>query len=264
VTTEEIDGSLKLIQEVFKRLRPYILERAGKSSYTDKQDGSPLTDADIEVEKRVQAALAERFPGLPVFGEETGYGDDLPDAFWLIDPIDGTKSFIENVPSFTNMAVLIADGEALASVIYNISTDDMYTAEKGKGAYKNGARLNLADVPLPRIAYSKARFFDALDSMLKSTSVHCENGPEGGGFGFTMVADGRSAARFNLLGRGNTHDYAPGALLVREAGGAILPVKEDAYTYKARSFIACHPQLEAVLRPQLHDIRELEIQLADK
>ncbi|HSW66548.1 MAG TPA: inositol monophosphatase family protein [Bacillota bacterium] len=263
-TQDEIEHALAVIQEVFRSCRPYVLERAGKSSHTDKKDGSPVTAADLEVEKRILAAMAKHFPGVPVYGEETGYGEDLPEAFWLFDPIDGTQSFVENVPSFTSMAVLIQGNEAAASIIYNISTDDMYVAQKDKGAYKNGTRLDLSKVRLPRVAYCKERFFKPLDAILEPKGVHCENGPSGGGFGFTLVADGLSAARFNMLGGGYIHDYAPGALLVREAGGAIVPIKDDVYTYKLRSFVACHPELEPVLLPRSHELRGLEIELADK
>lgn len=258
LSPEEIDTSLDIVKEVFRQFRPIILERAGNIAFTDKQDGSPVTETDMEVEVALQAALSKRFPGVPVYGEETGYTDGLTGAFWLVDPIDGTSSFIKNVPTFTSMAALIQDGETVASIIYNISTNDMYTAQKGQGAYKNDTRLDLAKAPLSGRALCKGRFFEALNKILEPKKVVCENGPSGGGYGFSVVADGRFAARFNLDSRGYTHDYAPGALLVREAGGAIIPVQENTYTYETRSFIACHPELEPVLRPHVQAIRELE------
>jgi fructose-1,6-bisphosphatase/inositol monophosphatase family enzyme len=258
LTPEAIDGSLQVVQDVFKRFRPVVLERAGKVSHTDKQDGSPVTDTDMEIEVALQAELARRFPGMPVFGEETGYGKDLPAAFWLLDPIDGTKSFIEGIPAFTGMAVLIQGGEAIASVIYNPSLDDMYIAQKGMGAYKNVTRLDLSKVPLPRVALCKDEFADEINSMLKPKGIVCEQTPPGGGFGFTMVLDGQAAARFNLHSGGYTHDYAPGALLVREAGGVLLPVLDDVYTYETRSFVACHPELESTIRPHLARLRSLD------
>ncbi len=257
VDPKTVQQALEVIQTAFRQARPLILGRAGTASYTDKHDGSPVTDTDIEVEVAVKAAITRRFPDMAVFGEEAGY-DVLPEVAWLIDPIDGTKSFIENVPTFTSMAVLIAHGEAIASVIYNISTDDMYVAQKGKGAYKNGVQLNLAVTKLPSVAYCKARFFDTLNSILQTKKVVCKNGPEGGGYGFTMVVDGLAAARFNLLSRGYIHDYAPGALLVREAGGVIISVQEDVYTYETRSFVACHPNLEALLGENILKLRKLE------
>jgi fructose-1,6-bisphosphatase/inositol monophosphatase family enzyme len=261
LTPDTITEALDVVQAAFRHVRPYILERAGKSDYTDKADGSPLTQADIEVEKTLMTAMTQRFPDIPVYGEETGYGSDLPDTFWLIDPIDGTKSFVQNIPAFVNMAVLIQNGEAVASAIYNVSLGDMYVAQKGMGAFKNGTRLDLATTQLPHRAICKGRFNDTLNSILASKNITCEVGPAGGGYGFSKVADGEFAARFNMLGGGYTHDYAPGALLVKEAGGAIIPIKDDEYTYETRSFVACHPDLEALIRPHVAELRALEIQL---
>ena len=264
LTPDEVDASLLVVQDAFRAVRPLIVERAGKARFVNKHDGSPLTDDDVAVEKRVIAALRSHSPGVPVFGEESGYDENVTGTFWLIDPIDGTKSFVENVPAYTSMAVLIQGGEAVASVIYNQSRGDMYVAQKGRGAYKNEVRLDLRTKPLPKVAYCKEQFIGVLNRLLESKGVVCESGPAGGGYGFTMVAGGRAAARFNLLGRGHIHDYAPGALLVREAGGIILPVQDGAYTYKTRSFIACHPDLEATLRPHVQKLRALELELAGK
>jgi myo-inositol-1(or 4)-monophosphatase len=261
LTQEVIDGSSTALQQGFRRFRKIVLERAGKSEYTSKEgDGSPVTDTDTEIEEALQADLALQYPDVPVFGEESGYDDNnLPPACWLIDPIDGTKSFIENVPTFTGMAVLIEHGEAIAAIIYNTSTDDMYTAQKGKGAFKNGTRIDLAAVPLPPIAFCKTAFIEDISAILAPKKVVGESAPNGGGFGFTMVLDGLAAARFQLHGGGYTHDYAPGGLLVGEAGGALVPILDDEYTFKTRSFVACHPELETVIRSHIPRLRELEL-----
>ncbi len=265
LTAEDIDASLAIVQHVFRQFRARILAEAGHVKFTTKEeDGTPVTATDMEIELALQAALLRRFPGVPVLGEETGYSGVLPHTFWLVDPIDGTKSFIENVPTFTSMAVLIQDGEATASVIYDPSTDGMFVAQKSKGAYKNGVRLDLSKMPLPHVAFAKMRFISALNAILQPKNVVCEARASGSGYGFSTMADGLAAARFNLPGGGHPHDYAPGALLVREAGGAIIPIKEDGYTYETRSFVACHPDLESILRAHVQEIRKLETDLADK
>jgi fructose-1,6-bisphosphatase/inositol monophosphatase family enzyme len=259
LTFQEIDTSLAAISDVFIQFRPVVLEQAGKSAYTTKaHDGSPVTDIDVKIEEAVLAELARRFPDTPVFGEESGYGGELPSAFWLIDPLDGTKSFIAGIPAFTHMAVLIQDSEAAASLIYNPSSNVTYTARKGGGAYKNGTRLELGAMPLPHEALSKERFFEPLNAFLQPEHIICKETPSGGGYGFTLVADGSAAARFNLHSGGYTHDYAPGALLVREAGGSIIPVLDEVYTYETRSFVACHPALEPLVREHLPLLRELD------
>jgi len=265
VTPEKIHQSLGVVAEEFRRVGPGITELAGKvTGATDKQDGSPVTEKDKKVEEILKEAIESR-TGIPAYGEETGYDDDhLPRSFWLIDPIDGTRDFIEGVPHFTTMGVLIHDKEAVAAAIYNPSTDEMYTTQKGRGAYKNGELLDLRTISLPPTVLCKELFIPEITAMLAPKGVRGKKAPRGGGFGFTMVLDGLTAARFNLHGGGYTHDYAPGALLVQEAGGCLVPILEDEYTYRTRSFVACHPDLESTIRPHVPRLRELELLRKDR
>jgi len=260
MTDDEIDAALEVVQAVFRRFQPAVMAQAGKigEGYTAKEDGTPVTDMDVEIEKALQAEMAQRFPGVLVFGEESGYSEDLPDECWLVDPIDGTKSFISGVPSFTSMAVLMRSGEAVASVIYNPTHDDMYVARQGHGAFKNGQRLDLGALPLPHTAFCKERFVTTLNELLKTHHVVCKEVPTGSGSGFSKVADGQAAARFDIYVRGHIHDYAPGTLLVREAGGVVVPFDTETYSYKTRCFVACHPALEATIRQALPQLRQLK------
>ncbi|OGL22213.1 hypothetical protein A2707_02655 [Candidatus Saccharibacteria bacterium RIFCSPHIGHO2_01_FULL_45_15] len=258
VTADEIDGSFRLVQSTFHDNRSLILARAGNVTFDSKHDGSPVTDTDIEIEKALQRIMSQQYPAIPVFGEETGYSDDLPDACWLVDPIDGTKSFIEGVPTFTSMAALIVHGETIASVIYNPSTDEMYTAQKGQGAYKNNERIDLNMITQSHIGLCKPELIEQLNRVVASTGTQCQSAPTGGGYGFTMVLDGKADVRFQIRGRGWIHDYAPGALLVQEAGGAIIPVRDEVYTYSSRSFAACHPRLAEMIWSHQEFLKTLE------
>lgn len=252
-----IKSSTEAIQEAFRKVRPLILEHAGSADATYKTDGSPVTEVDVAAEAQIKAFMQERFPDLPVFGEEGGY-DKLPETCWLIDPIDGTKSYLENIPVFTSMAVLISDNKAVASVIYNHSTDEMYVAYAGNGAFLNGQRLDLSTLPLPDTIFCKKQVIEAIDELLGSAGVHAESAPSGAGHAYSLIAKGESAGRATMFADGYLHDYAPGALLVLEAGGSIIPILENNYTYLTRSFVACHPKLEALVREKIDLIRPLE------
>lgn len=265
MTPAQIDRSLQIVQDIFLQFRPRVQAAAGNIAHTAKDDGSPTTDLDIEIENTVIGELTRQFPEVPAYGEESGYQEDQDGTLWLVDPLDGTKSFIAGIPGYTSMAVLIQNHEAVASVIYNPHSDELYVAKKGQGALKNGKRLDLSKIPLPRLAYGRERLIDGINDMLQPMSVRCEAGPSGAGYGFGLVADGRLAARFNFPhqpGGGNIHDYTPGALLVREAGGVIVSVEGSEYTYKTRSFVACHPALESLVRNNAKKLRELEMQTA--
>jgi len=265
-TPDEIGRQVGALQTIFRQLGPRIVAAAGKTAHTTKSDNSPVTELDVEVEGVIVREFKRQFPGTPMYGEESGYREDLTGTFWLIDPIDGTKSFVANVPGYTTMAVFIQNEEAVACVIYNPRDDEMYVARKGGGAFKNGQRLNLGNAPLPKVAYGRERLLGAINDMLQPLEVICEAGSTGSGYGFSLVADGRIAARFNFPhkpGGGYSHDYAPGALLVREAGGKVISLEEDGnYTYRTRSFVACHPALEELVRQHAKQLRELEIQTA--
>lgn len=259
VTEDTIRGSIEAVQEAFRQVAPLILSNAGQAKSADKPDGSPVTETDLAAEKQIIEFLNRHFPGLPVVGEETGYDiNNLPESCWLIDPIDGTRSYIKNIPAYTSMGVLLHRGRAEASVIYNPSSKDMYVAWAGRGAFKNGNKLDLLRVPLPSIMYCKEQFVEKMNDYFASGHVIAQSAPSGAGEAFSLVASGQSAARFQLLPGGYLHDYATGALLVREAGGDLIPILEDNYTYRTRSFVACHPGLSDLVRENLPYLRQLE------
>jgi fructose-1,6-bisphosphatase/inositol monophosphatase family enzyme len=258
LSSGDIQAMSNAIQVCFLAQRKLILSRAGKTTFTDKHDGSPVTLSDAEVEDAIISQFKETFPDIPIFGEESGYETDLPETFWLIDPIDGTSNFIANIPTFTCMGVLVHKEQSIASVIYNPSTEDMFLAFRGKGAYKNNQKLNLSETPISSIAYSKGRHIEALDQLLAPFTIRTEIAPNGAGYGFSAVAEGSIAVRFQLHSRGGVHDYAPGALLVEEAGGAIIPILEPVYRYDTKSFVACHPSLKKLIQSSVKLLRDLE------
>lgn len=256
---KQLYNSFLSLQEAFRASRPLVLAGAGKAPAAFKSDQTPVTDTDVAVEKFLVDHMKQRFPDIPTLGEEGGYDDrELPSTCWLIDPIDGTKSYVQNVPAFTGMAVLLHDGNAVASIIYNPTTDSMYSAETGKGAYKNNTRLELQQTSLPSQVFCKRKILEPLTKMMALQNIKSWVAPSGAGYGFIQVVDGESAARFHLHSGRYIHDHAPGALLVREAGGDIIPVLDNIYTFRTRSFVACHPELSGFVREQLTAIRAME------
>ncbi|HMT18902.1 MAG TPA: inositol monophosphatase family protein [Candidatus Saccharibacteria bacterium] len=232
---------LRAFETIFKQLRPEIMQFATtKYHVEEKADGSPVTELDVRIEKSIHAYILDKFPDIQVYGEESGYDEKaLKGSYWLVDPIDGTQSFVDNIPTFTSMAVLIEGDEAFASVIYNHSTDELYTAIRGKGAYKNGVRLDLNNTELPKKILAKDAYIDRLHQLFPDYTFVVA--PTGAGYGFSQVAEGKVAARFQLQSKGYLHDYATGALLVSEAGGQLISTDESPFNVHSRSFVACHP-----------------------
>ena len=110
-----------------------------------KADASPVTLADREAEERAVAVLRAAFPDCGVLGEE--YGEQgAQDRRWIIDPIDGTRSFIRGIPFFATLIALEEDGEITTGVIYAPALDDLLYAQKGQGAFDRGGRLRVSTI----------------------------------------------------------------------------------------------------------------------
>jgi histidinol phosphatase-like enzyme (inositol monophosphatase family) len=109
-----------------------------------KSDGSPVTIADRSAEESARAWIASRFPADGILGEE--FGVDRPDAArrWIVDPIDGTKTFVRGVPLWGTL-VAVCEGETvLAGAAYFPALDEMLSAAPGLGCWWNGTRCRVS------------------------------------------------------------------------------------------------------------------------
>ncbi len=116
--TAFVEGLFPGIQQVVGR---YYNQGAAVET---KSDGSPVTDADRRIEALIVAAIAHRFPGHSILGEESATHNGGQRYSWCIDPIDGTKSFIGGVPLFTTLIAFCDNGEPLYGAIFNPITGD--------------------------------------------------------------------------------------------------------------------------------------------
>jgi histidinol-phosphatase len=110
-----------------------------------KDDGSPVTAADVAAEEAIRAVLAARFPGHAFFGEETGRRGS-GESLWLVDPIDGTKAFVRGYPMFSTQIALMRAGELVLGVSSAPLYGDLAFAERGRGAWLNGQRLAVSTI----------------------------------------------------------------------------------------------------------------------
>jgi len=110
-----------------------------------KGPGDYVSQADRRAEEIVHAELSRARPGYSFLMEERGVveGDD-PQHRWLIDPLDGTTNFLHGIPIFAVSIALERQGQLVAGVIYNPAMDELYTAERGGGAFLNDRRMRVA------------------------------------------------------------------------------------------------------------------------
>lgn len=237
-----IRESQQLVIDVFRRLRPELLSVFGKIEYTSKADRSKVTVWDVKVETALRTALSEQFPELGFEGEETGAVGDT-NTYWLVDPIDGTSSFIRGLRYCTNMAALVHEGVVVAAVIYDFVHDELYTAIKGEGAFKDGRRLTVAmHRPVDdSVIYSFSRsLFTHVREALGTLTMRALLTMGAAGHTYGLLAEGKIDGVVVLQSGVKKYDNAPGMLLAEEAGAVVLSY-DDKTGVERKEFIIATP-----------------------
>jgi histidinol phosphatase-like enzyme (inositol monophosphatase family) len=188
-----------------------------------KQDGSPVTIADREAERTAREWIAKRFPGDGIMGEE--YGDQSrPGARrWLIDPIDGTKSFVRGVPLWATLIAVCEGNDVLAGAAYFPAVGEMLAAAPGSGCWWNESKCTVSDIADLRDAAAlttDTRFADQLSRReswddLAGRAMIARTW--GDAYGYLLVATGRAEVMIDPVM--NPWDAAPFLPIIEEAGG---------------------------------------------
>src|SRR6201996_3179773 len=113
---------------------------------TTKADATPVTEADVRAEEAIRAVLTERFPSYGFYGEETGKHSIDAESVWLVDPIDGTKSFVRDCPFFSTQIALMREGRFVLGVSSAPAYGELAWAEEGSGAFLNGKAIRVSQV----------------------------------------------------------------------------------------------------------------------
>ncbi|MFC2134398.1 inositol monophosphatase family protein [Bacteroidota bacterium] len=128
----------KLIMDYYKKQNFSVKDKGGFKNY--------VTDADTAAEKLIMGELTKAFPDYGFIGEETFDGKKVDKEFvWIVDPLDGTRNFVEGTDQFGVMIGLAHKGKPVLGVVYMPFYDYLYYAEKGKGAFCNGKKINVSN-----------------------------------------------------------------------------------------------------------------------
>lgn len=187
----------------------------------NKSDGSPVTRADIEAEHAAREWIERRFPGDGIVGEELGTVRPEARRRWIVDPIDGTKSFVCGVPLYGTLIAVAEGDEILAGAAHFPSIGEVVCAARGEGCFWNGARASVSDVNRVEeatVLTTDERFLQDARKLagwrtLSERARLCRSW--GDCFGYLLVATGRAEL------------MADGVLAAWDAA-AILPIVEEA------------------------------------
>ncbi len=222
---------------------------------TKKGEIDLVTEVDVAVERMFRALIRERFPGHAVLAEE-GLGD-APEPgqaryCWVFDPIDGTTNYAHGLPIFCASLALEIDGHAEVGAVYDPTRRELFTAERGTGAFLNGAPLRISRAD---------RLIDSLLVTGFPYDVHSRSEDLLGLFG-AFITKARAVRRLGsaaidlcyvAAGRMDGFweqalrpwDMAAGALIVKEAGGEVTGIAGEPFTSRLGHVVASNGLIHA-------------------
>jgi len=189
----------------------------------EKNRGDPVTAADLEANLRIRQIILQKFPEDGWLSEEDADNPKRREVsrVWVIDPIDGTKEFIEGVPQFAVSIALVVDGTPVVSVVYNPATEKFFRAVRGKGAVLNGSPIHVGtrselDGSLLLVSRSEPRRkFTSFAERCRIESV----GSIAHRLALVAGGEGDGTLTFRTI---REWDICGGVLMVEEAGGMVL------------------------------------------
>ncbi|MCK9410517.1 MAG: inositol monophosphatase family protein [Bacteriovoracaceae bacterium] len=220
-----------------KEAGKFLLSNVGKFRHLERKIGQEtnlVTEIDKQSEALIVNAIRSRFPDHAILGEEGGASAGTSDYKWIIDPLDGTTNFTHGLPIFCVTIGIEHRGEIITGVIYDPNTGELFTAEKGKGAFLNGTRISVSKNETLINSLLVTGFPYNVNENPENVIQHFTN--------FLPVAQGvrrlGSAAidlayvacgRFDGYWEVFLHpwDKAAGILLVKEAGGTVTNFSND-------------------------------------
>lgn len=206
-----------------------VLSKLGRSTITQKGATYNLvTDADTASERLIAEIIRQNFPESEILGEEENVAKDLSaPKLWVIDPLDGTNNFAHGIPQFSISIAYAEFGKVLAGVVYDPTRNELFTAERGKGAWLNGKPISVSGNKTLSESMIATGFYydrgDLLDNTIRAvyrlfkSNIQCIRRMGSAALDLSYVACGRFDAYFEYML--SPWDFAAGTLILEEAGG---------------------------------------------
>jgi 3'(2'), 5'-bisphosphate nucleotidase len=209
-------------------------------SVLEKEDKSPLTEADSAAHEVITLRLKQLQPTLPILSEEAVgdfSGANSSGRYWLVDPLDGTKEFIKRNGEFTVNIALIENGRSILGLVYAPALNVTYLAAQGLGAFKvgtDGIRVPFYVAEHPegstwRVVGSRSHAGDSLTGFLQRLGPH-ELMSMGSSLKFCLVAEG-NADVYPRMGPTSLWDTAAAQCVVEQAGGGVIQLTGEPLSY---------------------------------
>lgn len=253
----QMNSELDQVCELVRRCGRIIRDADRANMHVDSKAGHAnfVTEYDKKVQEALRAGLAEIAPDAQFIGEEGTSGRFSPSGrFLIVDPIDGTTNFIKDYHASAISVAMVSDGRAEFGAVYNPYLDEMYCAERGRGAFCNGRRLSVSEEPLENALVvfgtspydeklSERSFKMAYEYFRKAVDVRRSGSAA---LDLCAVAAGRADLFFELSLA--PWDHAAGALIVQEAGGIVTGVDGGELSYERSCSVLARNRVVEPLR----------------
>ena len=249
-----LSANLNVMEKACKKASKLLIRDFGeieKLQVSKKGPGDFVTNSDKRTEKIIINELSLARPDYSFLAEESGASGKSTEFKWIIDPIDGTTNFLHGVPYFAISIGLEKNKEIICGMIFNPITNEMFYAEKGKGAYLNNSRIrvssrkNIDECVLltggPILSYkNKEIFFKEYESVSRKVAATRKFGSSA--LDLAYLASGRCDGVWerNL----NYWDIAAGIIIVKEAGGTVTDFKGGHQYIEERNLLATNSKID--------------------
>ena len=217
-----------------------IIMKYYRNSYEvkDKSPNNPVTTADLEANQEIYEIIMGNFPDDGWLSEETKDSSDrlTKSRVWIIDPIDGTKEFIEGLAQFAVSIALVEDGNPIVGILHNPATSEVFSAVSGEGAFCNGSPIQCVGCDDLKQASALVSRTEEKKGMLEGFVPILGDLHYIGSVAYKLgkLATGTSNLYFTVQPK-NEWDICAGDLIVREAGGVVLDRRYQTMKYNGQN-----------------------------
>ncbi|TFH06013.1 MAG: inositol monophosphatase family protein [Candidatus Thorarchaeota archaeon] len=255
MSLENLETYLSFAVDVAKKAGNVTMKYFLKDIKVDrKEDETPVTIADRETEEYIREKIEESFPEHAILGEEAGESTSDSPLRWVIDPIDGTQSFIRGVPLYTVLLALEYNGVPVVGVIHNPPLQETVSAATGLGAFYNGVPCQVSSTEYLAKAWVQVTDYADLDrrrpafaKKLLKESYSCRTW--GDAYGYLLVATGRVDVMIDPIM--SYWDIAPLKPIITESGGVFTDLDGNDNPTGVSS-IACNSVLHKEIMKLVH------------
>jgi len=199
--------------------------------YKDDRETDPATDADLDSQKLIAQVVASRFPQHAIVGEEDSDGDakgPVSDFVWVVDPLDGTKNFLSDLPVYASSVGVLYRGVPVAGAIHvpwpAMPDGVVFTAHRGGGAFRNDERLSVfqGEQPKPGLLTALPGMFPGAFTADADVRMKLGEVRNLGSIAYDMVLTAEGTYQFSMTSSARIWDVAAGVVIVQEAGGVAV------------------------------------------